>query len=66
MIANRVEHDSLGPVDVPADKPWGAQTQRPLEHFSIGDGLIPREMIPAYALVKKAAAPVNHEGGRLG
>jgi fumarate hydratase class II len=53
-------------VNVPADKLWGAQTQRSLEHFSIGDDLIPREMIPAYATVKKAAALVNHQAGRLG
>src|SRR6516162_5955709 len=66
MNATRVEHDSLGPVNVPADKLWGAQTQRSLEHFSIGDDLIPREMIPAYAIVKKAAALVNHSAGRLG
>jgi fumarate hydratase, class II len=66
MSATRVEHDSLGPVEVPADKLWGAQTQRSLEHFSIGDDLMPREMIPAYALVKEAAALVNHEAGRLG
>jgi fumarate hydratase, class II len=62
----RVEHDSLGPVQVPADKLWGAQTQRSLEHFSIGDDLMPRELIPAYAIIKKAAALVNHKGGRLG
>jgi fumarate hydratase class II len=66
MNDGRVEHDSLGPVNVPADKLWGAQTQRSLEHFSIGDDLIPREMIPAYAIVKKAAALVNHKAGRLG
>src|SRR6266404_7991920 len=66
MIATRIEQDSLGPVNVPADKLWGAQTQRSLEHFSIGDDLIPREMIPAYAIVKKAAALVNHKAGRLG
>jgi fumarate hydratase class II len=65
MAATRVEHDSLGPVNVPADKLWGAQTQRSLEHFSIGDDLIPREMIPAYAIVKKASALVNHKAGRL-
>src|SRR5271154_3103514 len=62
----RIEEDSLGPVEVPADRLWGAQTQRSLEHFSIGDDLIPREMIPAYAIVKKAAALVNHKAGRLG
>jgi fumarate hydratase class II len=61
-----MEQDSLGPVNVPADKLWGAQTQRSLEHFSIGDDLMPREMIPAYAIVKKAAALVNHKAGRLG
>ena len=66
MTATRVEHDSLGPVNVPADALWGAQTQRSLEHFSIGDDLMPREMIPAYAIVKKAAALVNHRIGRLG
>ena len=66
MTEARVEHDSLGPVTVPADKLWGAQTQRSLEHFNIGDDLIPREMIPAYAIVKKAAALVNHRAGRLG
>jgi fumarate hydratase, class II len=43
-------------VEVPADKLWGAQTQRLLEHFSIGQDLIPREMITAYAILKKAAA----------
>jgi fumarate hydratase class II len=66
VTANRVERDSLGPVNVPADKLWGAQTQRSLEHFGIGDDLIPREMIPAYAIIKKAAALVNHRAGRLG
>ena len=45
----RKETDSLGEVEVPADKLWGAQTQRSLEHFSIGKDLIPREMITAYA-----------------
>jgi len=61
----RKETDSLGEVDVPADRLWGAQTQRSLEHFSIGQDLIPREMISAYATLKKAAASANHAGGRL-
>ena len=61
----RKETDSLGEVDVPSDKLWGAQTQRSLEHFSIGQDLIPREMIAAYAILKKAAANANHAGGRL-
>src|SRR5262249_29874334 len=56
----RIETDSLGAVAVPADKLWGAQTQRSLEHFSIGQDLIPREMITAYATLKKAAAMANH------
>jgi fumarate hydratase class II len=61
----RTETDSLGPVEVPADKLWGAQTQRSLEHFNIGKDLIPREMITGYAILKKAAANANHAGGRL-
>ena len=65
MTEFRKETDSLGEVNVPADKLWGAQTQRSLEHFSIGKDLIPREMIAAYATLKKAAANANHAGGRL-
>jgi fumarate hydratase class II len=61
----RNEADSLGEVQVPADKLWGAQTQRSLEHFSIGKDLMPREMIAAYATLKKAAANANHTRGRL-
>src|ERR1700678_2679400 len=65
MTDFRVETDSLGEVHVPADKLWGAQTQRSLEHFSIGKDLIPREMISAYAILKKSAANANHAGKRL-
>jgi fumarate hydratase class II len=65
MPSDRVERDSLGEVRVPADKLWGAQTQRSLEHFSIGDDLIPRELIDAYAVLKKAAALTNRDAGRL-
>jgi fumarate hydratase, class II len=61
----RTEADSLGEVRVSSDKLWGAQTQRSLEHFSIGQDLIPREMIAAYATLKKAAANANHAGRRL-
>jgi fumarate hydratase, class II len=64
-VGFRKETDSLGEVNVPADKLWGAQTQRSLEHFSIGPDLMPREMITAYAILKKAAATANHEGRRL-
>jgi len=66
MSNMRKETDSLGVVEVPGDKLWGAQTQRSLEHFSIGKDLIPREMITAYAILKKAAAAANHSGKRLG
>src|ERR1700724_1875669 len=65
MSKFRTEADSLGQIEVPADKLWGAQTQRSLEHFSIGQDLIPREMITAYATLKKAAANANDAGGRL-
>jgi fumarate hydratase class II len=61
----RNETDSFGVIQVPADKLWGAQTQRSLEHFSIGKDLIPQEMIIAYAILKKAAAHANHASGRL-
>jgi fumarate hydratase class II len=66
MTPTRTESDSLGQVAVPADRLWGAQTQRSLEHFSIGTDLIPREMIASYATLKKAAAMVNKADGRLG
>src|SRR6266700_79747 len=65
MAEYRTETDSLGEVKVPANKLWGAQTQRSLEHFSLGKDLMPREMITAYAILKKAAAAANHMGKRL-
>ncbi|HUE10092.1 MAG TPA: class II fumarate hydratase [Steroidobacteraceae bacterium] len=65
MTEFRVETDSLGEVRVPGDKLWGAQTQRSLEHFSIGTDLMPRDMIAAYAIVKKAAANANLSAGQL-
>ena len=65
MTDVRKETDSLGVVEVSEDKLWGAQTQRSLEHFSIGTDLIPREMITAYAVLKKAAAIANRDGKRL-
>src|SRR6202521_4702107 len=65
MTDFRKETDSLGEVNVPADKLWGAQTQRSLEHFSIGKDLIPREMITAYATLKKASANANYASKRL-
>ena len=66
MTEFRIETDSLGEVDVPADKLWGAQTQRSLKYFSIGSDLMPREMIAAYAILKHAAADANRAGHRLG
>ena len=65
MTDFRIETDSIGEVKVPSDRLWGAQTQRSLEHFSIGHDLIPREMIGAYAILKKGAALANYAGGRL-
>jgi len=61
----RIETDSFGEVRVPADKLWGAQTQRSLEYFTIGKDLMPSEMITAYAILKKAAAIANSAGERL-
>jgi len=58
--AFRTERDSHGEVRVSADKLWGAQTQRSLQYFSIGADLIPREMVAAYAILKKASALANH------
>ncbi len=61
----RREFDSLGDVEVPADRYWGAQTQRSLEHFNIGHDRMPKEVYHAYGYVKKAAALVNTRTGRL-
>src|SRR5277367_2765237 len=65
MTEFRKETDSLGEVEVAADKLWGAQTQRAIEYFSIGQDLMPREMIGAYATIKKSVANVNYAGKRL-
>jgi len=61
----REEFDSMGTVEVPADRYWGAQTQRSLIHFSIGGDRMPKEVYHAYGYVKKAAALVNAAAGRL-
>src|SRR5882724_6348047 len=61
----RHETDSMGGIDVPADRYWGAQTQRSLVHFSIGDDHMPKAVYHAYGYVKKAAALVNAAAGRL-
>jgi fumarate hydratase class II len=62
---SRAESDSMGSIDVPADRYWGAQTQRSLIHFSIGDDRMPKGVYHAYGYVKKAAALVNADAGRL-
>lgn len=61
----RKEFDSMGEVEVPADRYWGAQTQRSLQHFSIGEDRMPKAVYHAYGYVKKAAALVNAKAGRL-
>jgi fumarate hydratase, class II len=61
----RQESDSMGTIEVPADHYWGAQTQRSLIHFSIGDDHMPKAVYHAYGYVKKAAAIVNAEAGKL-
>ena len=61
----RTETDSMGAIEVPADKYWGAQTQRSLLHFDIGNDVMPREMIRAFGILKKAAALVNQDLGKL-
>src|SRR5210317_797090 len=63
--SNRIESDSMGAIEVPADCLWGAQTQRSLKYFSIGSDLIPAEVIEALAIVKKAAAMTNRDLGIL-
>ena len=64
-MSTRTERDSLGSVEVPADRYYGAQTQRSLNNFKIGDQRFPREFIRAYGILKKAAATVNHSFGSL-
>ncbi len=61
----REEFDSMGKVNVPADRYWGAQTQRSLQHFNIGNNFIPKEFYHAYGYIKKAYALVNFEASRL-
>jgi len=61
----RIESDSMGTIEVPAERYWGAQTQRSLLHFSIGNDRMPKEVYYAYGYVKKAAAIVNENDGRL-
>ena len=61
----RVESDGMGQIDVPANHYWGAQTERSIHHFAIGEDRMPAELIRAFALLKKAAALVNQDLGKL-
>src|SRR5947199_3715847 len=61
----RIESDSLGEIEVPANVYWGAQTARSLIHFNIGRDTMPPELIRAFGILKKAAALVNHDLGKL-
>ncbi|UZP66205.1 class II fumarate hydratase [Desulfovibrio mangrovi] len=64
-FATRSEQDSMGSIEVPADRYWGAQTQRSLKYFAIGRDIMPEEIIHAFGLLKKAAAQANRELGKL-
>ena len=61
----RIERDSMGEMQVPADRYWGAQTQRSYQNFRIGTEKMPAEIIRAFGVLKKAAAMANHSLGRL-
>src|SRR5947209_13606818 len=65
QAASRTETDSMGPIEVPADRYWGAQTARSLIHFAIGQDRMPRAVIRAFGILKKASAEVNRELGKL-
>jgi fumarate hydratase class II len=65
MVATRTETDTFGPIEVPADRYWGAQTERSLENFKIGSERMPRPLIRAFGLVKRAAALVNKDMGLI-
>ena len=65
MVKTRIETDTFGPIEVPADKYWGAQTQRSRENFRIGEERMPLPLIRALGLVKRAAAEVNQSLGLL-
>src|SRR5215469_18801325 len=64
-VRTRTESDSMGQIEVPANVYWGAQTQRSLEHFNIGGDRMPPELIHAFGILKKAAALVNQDLGKL-
>ena len=61
----RIEKDTMGEMQVPADRYWAAQTQRSYQNFRIGDEIMPREITHAFGILKKAAALANHKLGKL-
>src|ERR1700691_6518406 len=65
MTNVRVETDTMGPIEVPADYYWGAQTERSLHHFAIGDETMPTAVITAFGVLKLASAQVNEALGKL-
>ena len=65
MTATRTETDSMGPIEVPADHYWGAQTQRSLHHFAISHDTMPVPIIRSFGILKRAAAEVNADLGLL-
>src|SRR5258708_1250291 len=65
QVATRSESDSMGKMEVPADRYYGAQTARWVIHFAIGKDTMPLELIRAFGILKKAAALVNHDLGKL-
>lgn len=65
IVSIRIETDSMGEIEVPSDKYWGAQTERSLHHFNIGSDIMPREVTHAFGILKKAAALTNLELGKL-
>ena len=65
MMNTRIEHDTMGEIAVPADRHWGAQTQRSLENFKISGERQPQEIITAFAFLKEACAKANAAKGKL-
>ena len=65
MAETRSETDSMGPIEVESDRYWGAQTARSLHHFAVGDDTMPGAVIRAFGMLKKAAALVNRDLGKL-
>ena len=65
MVKTRIESDTCGPIEVPADRYWGAQTERSRRNFQIGEERMPKPIIRALGTIKRAAAEVNHSLGSL-